>query len=54
MGRRIFFLFVVFAVSLLNTGVAGVLFEKFDSNHSTIGFTVPIMGGLSEGGRAPD
>ncbi len=27
---------------------AATVFEKMDTNHSTIGFTVPILGGLSE------
>lgn len=32
----------------LAPAAAATVFEKMDTNHSTIGFTVPILGGLSE------
>lgn len=48
MARRFLFLFIFLAVSAISPGTADVLFDRFDMNHSTIGFTVPIIGGLSE------
>lgn len=36
------------AVVAITLGAAPISLQKFDTNHSTIAFTVPILGGMSE------
>lgn len=48
MTRRTMALFIVLCIGGLSPVLAEILFERFDLNHSTIGFVVPILGGLSE------
>ncbi len=48
MTRRIIVLLTVLCVSTLGPASAEIVFDRFDVNHSTIGFSVPIMAGLSE------
>ena len=38
----------LFMVLVVTLGAAPIALQKFDTNHSTIAFTVPILGGMSE------
>ena len=48
MARKLIVIFAVLVVSVIQLGAAEILFDRFDKNHSTIGFTDTIMDGVSE------
>ena len=48
MAFRLAVVLTVLGLSGTVPGFAEIVFDRFDQNHSTISFTVPIMGGLSE------
>ncbi len=49
MNRKSIVLMMTVVIQLaLISSAAPIVFKKFDTNHSTIGFHVPILGGMSE------